>query len=156
MNSIVIFDIDDTIADLSHRIHLIPTNNPQWERFFMSCLGDTPLPAIRLLISLLDNRYNVHLWTGRWDICKYKTFEWLQLFTKYRVEFWERLYEEGKFRFANNGDLRVAPVIKNEFWNLLPAYAQNDILFAVDDRSTMVDFWKARLIPCLQVHTPRV
>lgn len=50
---LLLIDIDDTIADLKHREHLLPN----WNEFFKACDGDTPrMEIINVLRKYIDNQ----------------------------------------------------------------------------------------------------
>jgi phosphoglycolate phosphatase-like HAD superfamily hydrolase len=40
----VIFDLDGTLADLTHRLHYVKNGNRNWDKFFEECDKDLPIP----------------------------------------------------------------------------------------------------------------
>ena len=76
--TISVVDIDNTLADNEHRVHLIKQDKPDWDAFFLECDKDTPMiPNIeRIKNEIKDVVYVVFL-TGRSEICYDKTKAWL-------------------------------------------------------------------------------
>ena len=85
----VVFDLDGTLADASRRVnqYLIcekmgyphkRTDGIDWESFFLACDEDEPIePTIAVLHALYDQGHQVEIWTGRSDIAREKTEQWL-------------------------------------------------------------------------------
>jgi phosphoglycolate phosphatase-like HAD superfamily hydrolase len=42
----VIFDLDGTLCDISHRLHFIENGNKDWDGFYAACPDDVPKPAM--------------------------------------------------------------------------------------------------------------
>lgn len=55
---IYIFDIDGTLADLSHRLHFIQKKPADWDGFFAACSDDAPIPEVIELIQRLGKDYS--------------------------------------------------------------------------------------------------
>ena len=74
-----IFDLDGTLADITHRLHYIQQDKKDWRGFFAACVDDAPiLPTIRTLQALHKSGADVWIWSGRSDECKAQTVKWLQ------------------------------------------------------------------------------
>lgn len=85
----VIFDIDGTLADASHRLHFILNPNPEnyefkkdWDSFLSDeqVAKDAPIPQTwALLGSMLENPrdYRVIFITGRPERTRQMTYDWL-------------------------------------------------------------------------------
>lgn len=59
MTPCYLFDIDGTIADISHRIHHIKGETKDWRSFFAACDGDLPiLHIIELAIETMGDNSN--------------------------------------------------------------------------------------------------
>ncbi len=71
MKDIVIFDLDGTLADGTHRLHLLPKDNYNetwaWKPFNMACKDDAPIKDNIELCNALNSRYAVIILTGRSD-----------------------------------------------------------------------------------------
>lgn len=79
----VIFDLDGTLADGRHRLHLLPTKDydktESWTEFNLAAAGDLPFWDNIELCNLfaLSGDYNVVILTGRSDVSRDITTEWL-------------------------------------------------------------------------------
>jgi phosphoglycolate phosphatase-like HAD superfamily hydrolase len=79
----IIFDIDGTLADASHRAHLIDTPTPNWAEFLKPelVLLDDPIPDAQRVFNKLMNTHNVYgkVWflTGRNESLREVTLKWL-------------------------------------------------------------------------------
>jgi hypothetical protein len=76
MNRFVIFDIDGTIADCSHRID--HANAKDWDKFHSLADEDMVIVNIADLMINLSAIAPIILLTGRPERYRYKTMEWLK------------------------------------------------------------------------------
>jgi len=162
---LIAFDIDGTLADLSHRLHWVknlPANGkPDWEAFFARVRGDKPIPE---MVELCNDLHTVSgteviFVSGRNEVCREDTEWWLKAYTI--VEHHLDLdYPEhgfvGQLRqpllyMRSEGDRRADFIIKAELANRIEAdYNQlPDIVF--DDRQQVVDMWRSLGVRCCQV-----
>ena len=91
---LVVFDLDDTLADTRHRRHLIippgedyvkydarhpsGTFKPDWDAFFAARYGDTPIePAVHLFHALVKAGHDVEIWTAARKSSREITEKWL-------------------------------------------------------------------------------
>jgi hypothetical protein len=73
-----IFDIDGTLSDPTHRMHYILNPKPDWDSFFNACEYDEPIySVINIARALYANNETILLLTGRSDICRTATENWL-------------------------------------------------------------------------------
>lgn len=133
MKDIVIFDLDGTLADGTHRLHLLPKDNYNetwaWKPFNMACKDDAPIRDNIELCNALNSRYAVIILTGRSDDAEKETRMWLQ---RHRVEFYQ-LIMRGKH------DNRKDIVIKEE---VLRAIGLERILCAFDDSPAVIKHFR--------------
>lgn len=85
---IVIWDLDGTLADGRHRLHLLPTkdhcNTHSWDEFNLAASEDSPiLDNIDLMHATRKLFFNLIL-TGRSDVAQDVTTAWLE---RYRVPY---------------------------------------------------------------------
>ena len=140
----VVVDIDGTIADITHRLPYVKNKKKDWKTFFDLCDKDSPIPdIIQLVKDLYLSGYRIVFFTGRREVIREKTIEWLQknlpFLDKYDVDF------RGKSDYRNDS------VIKEE---MLYDYFDNpkeDIFLVLDDRDRVVEMWRKNGIRCLQV-----
>jgi len=136
----VIFDIDGTLADLSHRLHHIKRQPINWDTFFAECVHDAPIqPILELARVAVAHGYKLILVSGRSDEVRQQTEEWL---ATHGVP-----YQELHMRKA--GDYRQDTIVKSEILDAILA-AGNEIAFVVDDRPSVVAMWRSRGLTCLQ------
>lgn len=136
-----IFDIDGTIADLSHRLPHIQNEPKDWDAFFGACLGDTPIDHIcELVRTLRDADQPIVLVSGRSDQCREHTEIWLA---------WQGL-DGLPLYMRREGDRRPDHLVKADLLDKLRADGFQPIM-AFDDRNQVVEMWRAAGIPCAQV-----
>lgn len=136
----VIFDIDGTLADLSHRVHHIRNRPANWDKFLSECINDKLIePIARLANSLYQNEHAILLVSGRSDVVRKETIEWME---KHDISF-DDLY------MRKAGDYRQDYIIKAEILDEILASGY-EIEFVVDDRDQVVDMWRNRGLICLQ------
>lgn len=64
----VIFDLDGTLADLSHRVHHVRNGSRNWDAFFAECGDDAVIEPVRELAQALHRAgYRIILASGRTD-----------------------------------------------------------------------------------------
>ena len=77
-----VFDLDGTLADCSHRAHLIPN----WESFYNDCIHDEPMwPTIKILQALKKEGHRIEIWTGRCESVRDLTNLWFEKHVGFRV-----------------------------------------------------------------------
>jgi predicted kinase len=140
MTKAVIFDLDGTLADATHRLHHIKNGSHNWDAFFAGCVDDPVIEPIReLAILVAQQGYKIILVSGRSDAVQQETKEWLD---RNGVP-----YSELHMRPA--GDYRQDFIIKSEILDRILAEG-NEIAFVVDDRPSVVAMWRERGLTCLQ------
>lgn len=70
MKHLVIWDLDDTLLDPSHRTHYLDRKPAQWDNFFNACDGDTFIqPMLDVLLELQHNTdVRIVFLTGRSNV----------------------------------------------------------------------------------------
>ena len=135
---IVIFDIDGTLADVSERIHHLKKQPKDWEGFFGGMAQDK---AIRSMVRLCNLLYAagiiIILCSGRNEEHRAETVAWL---TQQGVNYHDLL-------LRRNGDSRSDVAVKRE---LIAKLDKSKVLFVVEDRSRVVEMWRAEGLVCLQ------
>ena len=135
---LVIFDIDGTLADISERVHHIKRKPKNWKAFNAGMAQDK---AIRSMVRLCNILYaagiDIILCSGRNERNRPETVEWLQ---KHGIHYHELLLRQDE-------DYRSDADVKRE---ILEAYDNSKILFVVEDRSRVVEMWRAEGLVCLQ------
>jgi len=137
---IVIFDLDGTICDITHRLHWIKGDKKRWDKFFADCVKDEPKEDIIDIMKALYEHYIIWIFSGRSDVVRENTAEWLHAngvpynFLKMRKE----------------GDYTPDDMLKASWideFKLTP----NQVVAIFDDRQRIVDMWRKKGFTCLQV-----
>lgn len=136
-----LFDIDGTLADLSHRLPHIQKEPKDWDAFFAACGDDKPIQhVIDLLITLFDADQKIVLVSGRSSQCHAETVAWLE---RHKIPT-DSLYTR------KEGDHRPDDQVKAELLTAIRADGYEPMM-AFDDRDQVVFMWRRLGIPCAQV-----
>lgn len=138
----VIFDLDGTLTDVSHRLHLIRGGCRDWAGFFDACKDDPPHDYVvglarSLFYEGLDRDQEIIICSGRPDSHREATKAWLR----------EHGVRYTKLMMRQAGDHRPDVVVKKEMLDQLRARGYH-IRFAVDDRPSVVRMWRENGVPC--------
>lgn len=135
---LVIFDIDGTLADISERVHHIRRKPKNWNAFIAGMAQDKAIHSmIRLCNILYASGLRIILCSGRNEKNRPETVEWL---AKHGVNYHELLLRQDE-------DFRSDAIVKRE---ILQGFDKSKILFVVEDRSRVVEMWRAEGLVCLQ------
>ena len=138
MKDIVIFDLDGTLADCSQRVHHVKSKPKNWDAFFAGMHLDDPNEAsIEICRAMFDRGYRILLCTGRHEISRQITEQWLN---RHNIPFHE-------LRMRGNHDKRADIDTKRE---MLSEEEISQVLFAVDDRNGVVKMWRDLGLVCMQ------
>ena len=163
----VIFDIDGTLADATHRLHFIKNTKffvskgdglckPNWESFLSDeqVAKDAPIPETWNLLTkfLISDRERVIFITGRSDKTSDMTEEWLcdttcnvrSAAAWLLIEFGITLY------MRKEGDRRESHVVKRELLQQARADGFNPKL-AFEDRRSEARMWREEGLLCCHV-----
>jgi phosphoglycolate phosphatase-like HAD superfamily hydrolase len=143
-----VFDIDGTLSDPEHRLHHIRGESVDWDAFYAACDQDAPIPhMVDLFKAIWYGTDSVVLFcTGRSDDVRDKTEVWLGENLLNRGEWFDAL----DLYMRKAGDHRDDTVVKSELMDQIIADGYEPIM-VFEDRARVVDVWRARGIPCLQV-----
>lgn len=136
---LVVFDLDGTLADLSHRIHLIKGKSRDWTLFFLECIHDKPIPAVIDIqrTFMMDPEWIVEIWSARSAEVEEQTVDWLSVHGIH--------YDRLLMRPA--GD-HTKDIELKQGW-LDESFYRPTVIF--DDRRKVVDMWRRNGILCCQV-----
>jgi phosphoglycolate phosphatase-like HAD superfamily hydrolase len=142
MMKTVIFDLDGTLCDISHRLPLIKKDKPNWDSFFLMCEYDEPKPEIIALFQALKSAgHNIVIVSGRSDKVKDMTSDWLKKHDCFPT--WAIMRPDGNHMPDDK--------LKKQWLDDGLLGPKEDILFCVDDRQRVVDMWRNEGLTCLQV-----
>ena len=170
----IIFDLDGTLADCSHRQHFVDAlkltypwkvksniNNtkydawcektgdrwkPDWLSFHESCSEDKPIfPVIQLFWALREEGHQIEIWSGRCNSVRQKTIDWLEQHID-DYENWDKV-----LKMRPIGDYTPDDQLK-ERW-LDEAITEGKTISCVfDDRPKVVRMWRKKGIFVFDVY----
>lgn len=140
---IAIIDLDGTLSDGTHRLHLLPTKDlhltESWSVFNGAAIGDKPIQnTIDVVNTLWEAGMGVIILTGRSDEVETDTLIWLD---RYKVKFDYLIMRRAE-------DNRKDTVIKEE---VLRAIGLEHIKCAFDDSPSVVKHFRSLGITTYQV-----
>ena len=141
----IVFDLDGTLAGITHRLHFIKDGNHDWDGFFAACVDDAPIPEMIALFQQLrrgkEIGYNsLVIVSGRSDQVYDQTVDWLH---KHNIM-------PDRLHMRREGDHRPDYKVKEEIFHMMVSQG-HEILLAFDDRQQVVDMWRSNGIRCAQV-----
>jgi hypothetical protein len=166
----VIFDIDSTIADPSHRLKFITDTayfvsmdgslslpKPDWDTFLSpeQIMKDTPIePMWELMLSLIQSNNRILLITGRKESCRKATMDWIKVHSTGRFspifsDLWFSLWPQKKFALymREENDRRPSPEAKQAA--LMRAIDDGfRPVMAFDDRKADAEMWRRNGLIC--------
>lgn len=165
MIPLYIFDLDGTLANMQHRVNLIPSvglgitpedRAAQWDRFFQACEFDRPIwPVIHTFHDLLRAGADILIWSGRSDSVRRQTVRWLVeevLWTCSNplVEGYIRTLDD-QLRMRPMKDHRPDHQLKELWLNELSPEDRKRLVAVFDDRDEVVAMWRRNGVICFQV-----
>jgi phosphoglycolate phosphatase-like HAD superfamily hydrolase len=141
MKPAVIFDIDGTITDLSHREYLVRQKKPDYGLFYSLAKYDQPvMPMVNLGMTLASSGFALLFVTGRPYKIQGDTKDWLSRYFN--------MSEQNLF-MRGDEDHRHDATIKHEIYKQLiePTY-KVELVF--EDRNRCVEMWRNLGLVCLQ------
>ena len=161
----VVFDLDGTLADGTHREHFIkpppdwsgdPKDYPKdWDAYFAACGDDTPMIAGGVLSDFIILGYQIEIWSGRGE--GPATAEAPRGVNRKTTEVWLEQHfgiyigpEVRAIRMRAHGDLTPDVELKRRWLNEARGTGWEPQL-AFDDRDRVVAMWREEGIPCFQV-----
>lgn len=140
----VIFDIDGTLADVSHRVHhLSGPGRKDWGAFFAGMADDLPRTQIVTLARMLNAAgARLILASGRFESHRATTRGWL-------VRHAGDWLAERPLYLRPNNDHRSDDVVKLDLLQCMRLDGFDPVM-AIDDRDRVVRAWRAAGLVCLQ------
>lgn len=141
MDKIFVFDIDGTLADLTHRKKFVASKPKNWNAFDAGIPFDKPFTDIIFILNTYYNLgYKILLCSGRSERTRNATVEWLN---KNGVVF-HQLY------MRTDNDHRQDSIVKVELLQQIRNEHGEPFLW-FDDRQQVVDAIRAQGVRVLQV-----
>ena len=138
---LVLFDIDGTLTDNSHRQHFLTSSPKRWDEFFDKMNDDRPNEGVVSLYRTLfqSGCYDIVLVTARPERFRFVTENWL---CRHEIEC-------AKLLMRADEDFRPDAEIKQEMLGKLTS-SFDEIAFIIDDRTQAVRMWRSLGLTCLQ------
>lgn len=148
----IIFDLDGTLALNKHREHFLLKTPKDWDGWHAACVDDEPnYWPIWHLRGFIRQRLHVEIWSGRSNIVRNETINWLRKYV------WEREFETGGIRYGdsaacpvrmrNHGDWTEDSELKRRW--MMESLHKPELVF--DDRDRVVEMWRSHGVTCFQV-----
>jgi phosphoglycolate phosphatase-like HAD superfamily hydrolase len=135
-----IFDLDDTLADNGHRMHLLRSGN--WDLYYAQCKHDPVIVHVAEIANALHAfGYAIVAISGRSESVREETEAWL---AKHLKCYFSMIY------LRKVGDFRANSVVKLEALADLRSRGYEPLM-AFDDQPATCAMWRAAGVPCAQV-----
>ena len=139
--SVVVVDLDGTLADVEHRRALVKGKHRDYARFHALCVDDPPNAwCVSLIAALQAAGYRIHIVSGRPKSVLPQTREWLARALP--------SLENVSVDLLREPDDTTPDVELKRRW--LRGVDKASVLFCVDDRKRVVDMWREEGLVCLQ------
>lgn len=126
-----IFDIDGTLSDPSHRVHLY--KDKKYDEFNAACDQDPPFKDVCRLCKILSDDYEIVFLTGRTEVNRRKTEDWI--FNNIGLKSWQYtllMRKDGDQQHSVDMKFEQYQKIKSDF----------NIVGIFEDRKHIVDMWR--------------
>lgn len=148
----VIFDVDGTLANVDHRRHHVEGRVKDWDAFGAAMGEDTPVGDVMALLDIVQDHISQDLIGGIVDkvfFCSGREEKYREVTTAWLTEHLVHAVDRTTLLMRPTGDYRPDVAIKKEMLDYIRQEGF-DVLFAVDDRRSVVDMWRANGVTCLQ------
>ena len=136
----IIFDLDGTLADNTHRRQYVTTKPRNWDAFFANIEADSVIEPVAQLMKCLVYSNTIIICSGRPDYLRDRTEKWL--FNNGLGIHYTAMYMRA------TDDFRADDVVKSELLDQIIADGYSPTV-AFDDRSRVIAMWRKRgLIAC--------
>jgi hypothetical protein len=132
-----VFDLDGTLADLRHRLHL---RGKDHENFLRACVFDAPYEHVLRVARVLSKDAPIVCTSGRNERVRGQSLAWLE---------WQRLDVTALY-MRRDDDRRPDWMVKREMIYAMLFDGWQPIM-SFDDRDSVVNMWRENHIPCAQV-----
>jgi len=139
VNKTVIVDLDGTLADINHRVPLVKQEKPDWDAFYDACKYDALNQWCADLMDAMADTHNVIILSGRSKRCLKDTRDWLK---KNNVSYHKLVLVREERDYTPDQDLK-------RDW-MRKFTGRRNVAFIVDDRTRVVEMWRAEGYVCLQ------
>jgi FMN phosphatase YigB (HAD superfamily) len=147
---IILFDLDGTLADITHRRHLVEgeKTDAKWRAFYAACSADLVNEAVAHIFRSLyysenwdeERKYEIWIVSGRSNEVKKETRAWLRKHDLIPT----------KLLMRQAGDHQPDHKLKRS-WLIDGTIPKVRVLCVFDDRDSVVAMWRSEGLTCFQV-----
>ena len=141
MKKTVVVDLDGTVANCDTRLHHVKGKKRNYKAFYSEVANDKPINDMIELVKSLSFLYEIVFCTGRSEISRYDTIQWINQHMGMDTPVL-LMRNERDYRPDNETKLELL-----ENYGLTP----HEVLFILEDRSRVVKAWRDAGYRCLQV-----
>ena len=151
MRPLYIFDLDGTLADGSHRVHLIQNEPKRWDEYFEACDGDKPIESVIEIANILrKSGADIWIYSGRSDLVRDKTHAWLAEYMAREIAL-DLVVFPHTLKMRPYADHRPDDELKELWLNEMASEDRKRLVAVFDDRDRVVAMWRRHGVRCLQV-----
>lgn len=140
---VAVFDMDGTLADVTHRRGLVERSPKDWESFFAQCDRDRPNKPVVEIAQILGSSHDIHVVTARRKKETDITEQWLQNYSVPYAALWVLRSDEGDDKYTPDVELKQRWLDQFE--------GKRRISYVFDDRNKVVAMWRRNGLTCFQV-----
>lgn len=144
----VIFDLDGTLADASHRRHFLEKSPKDWNSFYEGMDNDSVIEPVGFLLQCISNAIYLRKFPVEIIFCSGRPERYREI-TERWLEQKLDIYNH-RILMRKEGDFRADDIVKQEILDQLKAEGI-DVFLVFDDRQRVVDMWRRNGIQCCQV-----
>lgn len=148
--SLFIFDLDGTLANIDHRLPILEDKKDpsRYTKFFLACDGDVPIKATIKIFNLLYRQGDeLLIWTGRGDVAREKTIEWLAKYTDMK----NPQEIDGALLMRPKKSTTKDTLLKKSWLEVMPDDMRARLVAVFEDKPSVVDMFRAQGVSCFQV-----
>ena len=141
--SIIVVDIDGTVAQVGDRLKYLQQEKKDWDAFYEHCDEDAPIEdMIRLVEDFYEWGYHIVFCTGRREGVREKTRDWIKNHIAIGWNYDLLMRKDRDWRH----DTEVKPELLSK-----AGISSDVVLFIFEDRASMCKRWRKLGFRCFQV-----
>jgi FMN phosphatase YigB (HAD superfamily) len=140
----IVIDLDGTLCDCSHRVHL--AQNKQWEEFHAGIPNDKPYKEAVEFLEAVSEKFNIVICSGREEKHQPQTVDWL--FSHMLDAHITAILMRPEGDFSSDHELKLR--LLDEFFGSREK-ALESVLMILDDRDKVVQAFRDAGFRCWQV-----
>jgi len=146
MKPLYIFDLDGTLADITHRRHFVENRANCWDEFYAACVNDSPNTSVIQVMNLLRRNADIWIFSGRSDIVRVQTQNWLHTHTE--LNEYDIIH---CLTMRTDGNYTPDDILKKYWYDRMLDVDKARLVATFDDRDRIVKMWRNLGVTCFQV-----